>query len=451
MLDDIRDNREEITYALRVAFNRAIEYVIGFAREKGLGAALPEQEFQLIYWEPDDDDPARAHLTKEIRRERSFIAFYERWHEELGATGEIRVLNALCRHLKAQHGVRMDKYWARAYGRGMLARYFGITAHFLVDPAVANRVVDEFWSDLTASQEEIRLVYYVESFSADQPFSLCDGNVSFAPLSDADLQAYARQEDVALRTREFYLWSSAWTCCITIKGDKADFNAYNNAEEKLDQILNALFLVADGGARFHLLAKEVTNTFLGIGKISGSDTVSSGRGGPIHLSMSDVRRLDGILQEIMRVSKNSQLKLLQLPLRRMRSAANRKSGADAFLDVVVALEALLAHDTPALESTYRFRLRGAALLPESFGSPRDRLKLLSEMYSIRSRIVHGSIEEADLAPMIEHATSVLRCVFLIYIECSREMKPEHVIRMVDDAMVQQTVVSLGNRERRDPS
>jgi hypothetical protein len=301
--------------------------------------------------------------------------------------------------------------------------------------------VDEFKDDLTSSREQIELVYHVEGLRCDSPFALWDGKIHLGPVSDEDLVKYAERREVMLGSQVSYLNAADWICRIRKEGDKLSFNDLNSAGDALDHVLNAISLLSEGNARFRLLSKDVTNTFLSVGRISGGDPMNSGRGGPIHLTSPDVTTLDNLLRKIVRVSTDERLKLLRHPLRRMRTAANRRSAADAFLDTVVALEGLLAHDTPALESTYRFRLRGAALLSGEFGSPQERLKSLGDMYKLRSRIVHGENVATTLDPLLGQASRILKSIFTRYLEFSESIKPEDVIHLVDEWMVKQPCVA----------
>ena len=211
-----------------------------------------------------------------------------------------------------------------------------------------------------------------------------------------------------LLPRRHFLNERGWICEGTLEGRKNSYDDFNNAENLLDDILNALYLVKDGDARFLLLVKEITNTFLSVGQVSNEEQLNVGRGGAIELTETDIQEIDEIMSRLIKVSKKKQLKLLRLPLRRIRAAASRRNLADAFLDIVMALETLLANDTSTLEVTHRFRLRGAALLNDEFGSARDRIDLLNEIYSTRSRIVHGEYESdpGELAPLLDKAKMV---------------------------------------------
>lgn len=82
-----------------------------------------------------------------------------------------------------------------------------------------------------------------------------------------------------------------------------------------------------------------------------------------------------------------------LALHRFRLGAARNDVADAILDFTIALEALLLpYDENARQGDlgYRFRTHGAHYLAASINTRRTTAKKLSELYSVRSRLVHGS-------------------------------------------------------------
>lgn len=96
-------------------------------------------------------------------------------------------------------------------------------------------------------------------------------------------------------------------------------------------------------------------------------------------------------------------------LRRFGLGCGREDGADALVDFVVALEALLLPygDDQRTEMSFRFRLHGAHFLA---GNPIERPLLyrqLEQLYVIRSRMVHGgrppAPEEVQVAVKNAHS------------------------------------------------
>jgi hypothetical protein len=82
-----------------------------------------------------------------------------------------------------------------------------------------------------------------------------------------------------------------------------------------------------------------------------------------------------------------------LALHRFSSGVARASHVDGVLDFVIALESLLLpYDENARRSElgYRFRVHGAHLLSQAKSQRRQTARQLSDLYGLRSRLVHGS-------------------------------------------------------------
>ena len=85
---------------------------------------------------------------------------------------------------------------------------------------------------------------------------------------------------------------------------------------------------------------------------------------------------------------------------------------DKITDLAIGLESLLTPDSATGEISFKFRIRGAALLPDRFGSPNDRMKLMKKLYNARCDIVHGnSSGDSDRLWLMHRATEIFRIVF----------------------------------------
>lgn len=102
--------------------------------------------------------------------------------------------------------------------------------------------------------------------------------------------------------------------------------------------------------------------------------------------LETVRRLD-------RYSVSDPHSEHDLALHRFSAGIARASHVDGVLDFVIALESLLLpYDENARrgELGYRFRVHGAHLLSPTKSQRRQAARQLSDLYSLRSRLVHGS-------------------------------------------------------------
>ena len=156
-----------------------------------------------------------------------------------------------------------------------------------------------------------------------------------------------------------------------------------------------------------------------------------------HINMDEVEiaSLQSVFALIERIHSDENLRYLRLPFRRLRLASTRKDREDRLVDYVVALERVLASDS-SNETTFRFKLRGAALLPTSFGDVNERIKLMNDMYGLRSRVVRGRADEAELTKMVPLLANVLKAVFLWCLDNpERFQEPQSMLAGLDAAMV----------------
>ena len=81
-------------------------------------------------------------------------------------------------------------------------------------------------------------------------------------------------------------------------------------------------------------------------------------------------------------------------------------------------------------------MRGAALLDTSFGEVGERIRLMNEMYRLRSDVVHGRADEAEVTRMVHVSASVLKSVYCWYLNHIDEFKStDEALVALDAAMV----------------
>lgn len=87
------------------------------------------------------------------------------------------------------------------------------------------------------------------------------------------------------------------------------------------------------------------------------------------------------------------------------------------MDYVFGLEALLGTEDQRTELGYRFRIRGSVMLARTRNNRKKYLRLLGNLYNLRSKVVHRqtvSTEELDKA--MPQAESALRSVWKWYFD-----------------------------------
>lgn len=143
-----------------------------------------------------------------------------------------------------------------------------------------------------------------------------------------------------------------------------------------------------------------------------------------------------IYAKIKNVSIDSKYFHLRLPIRRLRESTLRSNQEDAIVDLVIGLESLLCSDSPQLETTHRFRLRGAALLPKEYGNSRERIDLMNDLYRLRSAIVHGGVTSADVADTLPKAERFLKSIFTFFLDNVETLGDKiSTVSLLDETMV----------------
>ncbi len=100
---------------------------------------------------------------------------------------------------------------------------------------------------------------------------------------------------------------------------------------------------------------------------------------------AELERLRGVLLGLTPAAARH----LRVPLRRFHLATVRHDVADAFIDLLIAVEALVSDDTEKSELNYRVAQRMALLVGKSPTERREIAKQMKAAYDVRSRLVHG--------------------------------------------------------------
>jgi hypothetical protein len=299
------------------------------------------------------------------------------------------------------------------YCLNALDMYFNTLGRFAWEPEFGAQYCRWLW-EVVNRQPALAMsaAVLVQSFSAAAPFALAEG-IELRPVRDSDIDKYG--EDHALLRRRPLIRRANWICSIAFVEQLDGKKSFTFYRSLIDDMLNALALVSEGSATFQLFSCRPINVLLDKPILSTDVTRRSSRSeSPICLDPGDITSLQGIFAAIRRVRFEPRLAELALPLRRLRTAVARSSDEDRLVDYVIALERLLAADANA-EISFRFRVRGAALLSGSFGDVPERMRLMQHLYNLRSAVVHGSATSSDLSSSLPQAEKALKAITLWYL------------------------------------
>lgn len=100
----------------------------------------------------------------------------------------------------------------------------------------------------------------------------------------------------------------------------------------------------------------------------------------------------------------------EIALHRLLRACGTSSQESNFLDLAICLEAALLRGT-STELAYRFKLYGSLFLREDL-DPDETFRQLGNIYSVRSKLVHGSTVKSDYLDRASNDARILACAVI---------------------------------------
>lgn len=426
-------------------FRRSILAIVDLANEKFEEAKVPIRRYSVFWLEPTS--PTGSSGKSEQRYEPAFYElestnpdFYNEITENVDVTTFISNVAKLVE--EKGHQVAGWSHDPAGLAERVIAVYFDRVGYFDVVDAVINEVMSEFVEDLTSKTAIVSTVYLVEGFDATTAFNLTDA-ISFRNISETDIDRYGRSSDFgwpqAAWTRHDRPWlnTNDWICEVQRISPKDTMKVINEHHEFLEAIVNALALSASGRAGFTLLANQWRSTYVGAGVVSGGTPVYSSRlGTAIELDDETVQKFRTTYTKVGIITSEKSHAHLKLPLRRLRLASERTANEDRLVDYVIGLENLLSCDSPNLETTFRFRIRGAVVLPVTFGTASERIKLMADLYDLRSRIVHGNASPDKVNEFVAKAETVFKQILEWYIGRFDSVgNSKKIVKRIDEVIV----------------
>jgi hypothetical protein len=433
---DLEETRMTDELELRVALEKAVWSVIKLAKSRRIDRALPRFDYSVSWWQPGREGGAVGKT--EDRSEPSFQLLQQQLGKDFTEDRSVSDLNHAASQLsrKYEQNVSVRSRLQNGGGYFLLSIYFDKVGSLRFNRHLIETICSECEADLKMSKVIKVSIYRVQDFHANHSFVLDEG-IKFHAVRDEDVDQYCRHDRGDFRSR-IRLSLADWICRIETCEPKTEaVKAFIPANGIVDQIAGALNLTVDGRSRFSLLERHYKSiAFSGMRGSGGHELLTSGVKGPLGLDSTELKKFRSLFQAVKRIPSTGSLKSLQMPFRRLRMAASREEAEDRVVDFVIGLERLLANDTESLEPTFRFRLRGAALLPNSFGDPRARIKLMTDLYRLRSSVVHGNVKSEDLDRLLPQAQSVFRAIFVWYLYHADILgSAEKVVPTLDEVLV----------------
>jgi hypothetical protein len=115
---------------------------------------------------------------------------------------------------------------------------------------------------------------------------------------------------------------------------------------------------------------------------------------PYKLSASDIPQVNSLYQHLRHSSGRAKL---EVALSRLNTSYGRSNPRERLIDLVIALENLFGEETvgQTTEVGYRLRMRAARYLGANADERKQLRKFISQLYTLRSKIVHGDSKTSD--------------------------------------------------------
>ena len=424
-------NDMHVITGLRDALEGAVAATITRLSELGV-VEFPIEHYTSEWGETNQDNIRAARILRETLSRPSVFEQIFRYETNLSELPEVTRLNEFIKRipegLPVTSSVSVASY--------VLVRYFEQAGGLANRASVLDSVSQELSEDLVSPTYEAFATFLLQDFHAHGAIELGPG-ILLRPIAMEDIHELSRRRlygafpDLLVRNTD-------WICQVRVRGAKGSYNPVNEIHPFWEAMIAAMTLVSVGRGKTWMLSKGLSSPFFGgINSWSGVPRAFGFHGEPpqsvLQITVDELVELTGAIQE---VNGNSSCKHLQFIIGRLRDAVSRSLPRDSVVDLVIALESMLAADTSALEVTFRFRNRGASLLGAEFGDARTRLSLLSSIYGARSKIVHGSEPTGGVEVALSNAVAVIRHLVRWYLdERRRSIKPKDLNGMIDRRMV----------------
>jgi hypothetical protein len=295
--------------------------------------------------------------------------------------------------------------------------YLRTAGGFVYRRSAAERVVRELLDYLDSPAPEVRGLIVLEDFSSARAFQL-EPNMQIRPISQDELIELGRTDTlIALRLRENMPRTDWWVCDARLPNPRGTAEGFNRMHDVCTLLALALRAFKPGGLSIGTGTIQVASAFGRMRQIRGGrlERIAVGELG-YSLSYAEIPAFRQFWRKFKNIMEQDH-HYLQVPIRRLRAAGTRTQREDALVDYVVGLEALLGTGDEKTEMSYRFRVRGAVLLAKHRSERRDYLRLLGELYDLRSRIVHGqTVSKEKLEEALPEAEGALRTVWRWYFD-----------------------------------
>ncbi|MEM3172892.1 MAG: HEPN domain-containing protein [Candidatus Nitrosotenuis sp.] len=217
---------------------------------------------------------------------------------------------------------------------------------------------------------------------------------------------------------------------IRIKSNSST-NAISSARMKLDIFLGLYFL-------YSLNPKRINdNHGVTVNNLSTNQVSSELRAFVVTRGREDLDIFNQITSEYMELTQRENNEYIKIAMDYFRLGMMEYRKENSIIDFFIALEALFSKEGPKIEHSISNRV--ATLLGMDVNHRKGILRKVRELYSIRSKIVHGSKTEINEVDRLQLVRWVRESILRFLVLSNHYQNRDEIIRLIDDSALENSI------------
>ena len=197
----------------------------------------------------------------------------------------------------------------------------------------------------------------------------------------------------------------------------------------LTNTINSLRLFKSGNLKTGEFFSRLTPPVITLGMGTGLVNSYSFPMNRYEINEEEIPDFIALWKEINNVEINS-FKEFSIALRRLGYAIDRNRFDDKLVDLVISYESILLKQGELSELNYRMALRSSKLLETDYKKRMEIKKDMTDIYKLRSKIVHGSEYKINPA-LVSKCEDYLRKSLKKYVICRKIMSHDEILNKLD--------------------
>lgn len=415
--------------ALLKSIRDSLRAIVSFIVDSHNQVEFPIIEWDVSYWKRTSE--TGATLVNEKHSDQSIWELLWPIKESLESRKEYSKLSTAIMQFIEFYGVDMQDHLWWNPTMDMIVRYFSFNEQVSLNDEVILGVVDEFVEESVSSTFEVVTEYELVNFKASKAFTVSD-EISFKPMTMEYINTYNASFPRSPQ-QNTYISDHSWICSVKHTIPKISQYDMNILKPKFSRALVlSLFLIDDSNVKVRTLSQHKLSVYQSYPTTLGSLFINTGNGQPL---VMDNEKTKGFIKIFRALHAKNIHRGFENYLTRTYDALQRSKREDSYVDLVIGLESLLAADSPQLETTFRFALRGTFILvKQGGGDPKTSLATMKKIYGIRSKIVHGNFSSKEINDNIKDLYNIARIIFF-WVLGNLNRSPESINKDIDISMI----------------